>query len=104
MIFRRFRKFLKPRLKRYPIAFRLYEATSWAFTRSHIASEAKRFFSRMGNILLPMWFGPRYKLARRYAVEGELEKAIDIADDIMARKPNLSDFRLYWIGGIYWLQ
>jgi hypothetical protein len=81
MIFRRLRKFLKPRLKRYPMAFRLYEAISWTFTRSHVALQVKRFFPTMGNIVFPMWLGPRYKLARRYAVEGELDKAMRIADD-----------------------
>jgi putative glycosyltransferase (TIGR04372 family) len=104
MIFRRVRKFLKPRLKRYPRAFRVYAALSWIFTRSHIAIAVKRFFPKMGNSVLPMWVEPRYKLARRYAVEGELDRAISIADDVMTRNPDLSDFRLYWIGGIYWLQ
>ncbi len=104
MIFRRLRKFLKPRLKRYPIAFRMYEVISWTFTRSHVALEVKRFFPRMGNIVFPMWLGPRYKLARRYAVEGELDKAMRIADDVLARKPDLCESRLYWIGSILWLQ
>jgi len=102
MIFRRLRKFLKPRLKHYPIAFRLYEAISWTFTRSHFVLEAKRFFLKMANIVCPMWIGPRYKLARRYAAEGELDKAMAIADDILARKPDFNDYR--WIGSIYWLR
>jgi len=102
MIFRRLRKSLKARLKRYPIAFRLYEAISRTFTRSHIAVEVKRFFPKMANIVFPVWIGPRYKLARRYAEEGELDKAMAIADDILARKPDFDDFR--WIGSIYWLR
>jgi putative glycosyltransferase (TIGR04372 family) len=104
MVFRPLRRFLKPRLKRYPAAFRVYDAMSWAFTRSHAAVEVKRFFPRVGNTIFPMWLGPRYKLARRYAVEGKLDKARAIADDILTRKPDFNDFRIYWIGGIYWLQ
>src|SRR5262249_47890130 len=102
MIFRRLRKFLKPRLEKYPRAFHVYQSISWSLTRSRAASRLKRVLPWMGNIVLPAWIGPRYKLARRYAEEGELDKAMTIADDILVRKPDFEEFR--WIGSIYWLR
>ncbi len=86
MIFRKLRKFLKPRLKRYPAAFRLYEAISWAFTRS--AFSPKHFFPTLAAIIFPMWIAPRCRLARHYVGEGKLDKALAIAEDVRARRPD----------------
>jgi putative glycosyltransferase (TIGR04372 family) len=85
MIFRKLRKFLKPKLKRHPIAFRLYEAISWALTRSTFGP--KHFFPTIVAILFPMWIAPRARLALHYVGEGKFDKAISIADDVLARKP-----------------
>jgi putative glycosyltransferase (TIGR04372 family) len=104
MIFRRLRRFLKARLKRYPAAFRVYDAISWTFTRSPFGRTAKRFFPHISNIIFPMWAAPRLRLARDLAVDGKVEKAIAIADDVLARKPDLYDFRFNYIASIYWLQ
>jgi putative glycosyltransferase (TIGR04372 family) len=86
MFFRKLRKFLKPRLRRYPAAFRLYEAISRAFTRS--AFSPKHFFPTMAAIFFPKWIAPRARLALHYVGEGKLDKAIAIADDVWARKPD----------------
>jgi putative glycosyltransferase (TIGR04372 family) len=111
MIFRKLRKFLKPTLKRYPIAFHSYEAISWALTRSVFGP--KHFFARIVATVFPMWRAPRVRLAQYYFDEGKLDKAIAIADEVLARKPDLYDvlarkpdveFRLYWIGSMLWLQ
>jgi len=77
MIFRKLRKFLKPRLKRYPAAFQLYEAISWAF-----ASPAL------------------------YVSEGKLDKAVAIAEDVWARKPDayLDDDTFKWLAVAYGLE
>ena len=86
MIFRKLRKFLKPRLKRYPAAFHLYEAISWAFTRS--AFSPKHFFPTLVAIAFPMWIAPRCRLARHYVGEGKLDNALAIAEDVRARRPD----------------
>jgi putative glycosyltransferase (TIGR04372 family) len=86
MVFRKLRKFLKPRLKRYPAAFRLYEAISWALTRS--AFSPKHFFPTMAAILFPTLIAPRARLTLHYVGEGKLGRAIAIADDVWARKPD----------------
>jgi putative glycosyltransferase (TIGR04372 family) len=104
MILRRLRKLLKPRLKRYPIAFRLYEAISWTFTRSRFASSTKRFFAKIANVVFPMWIAPRFGLAYNYALAGDVRRAMDIADDVLARQPDLYDSRLYRIASVYTLQ
>src|SRR6266536_632541 len=106
MIFRRLRKFLKPRLNRYPPAFRLYEATSWVFTRSPVALAVKRSVASGIDLAFPMWVAPRCRLAYRYAVEGHVQKAIAIADDVLAREPELylGDDSFHRLGSIYYLQ
>jgi putative glycosyltransferase (TIGR04372 family) len=106
MTFRRLRRFLKPRLKRYPPALRLYEAISWAFTRSWPASAAKRSLARGIDLAFPMWIVPRCRLAYHYAVEGDVQTAIAIADDVLARKPELylDNDSFHRLGSIYYLQ
>ncbi len=106
MIFRRLRKFLKPRLKRYPPALRLYEAISWAFTRSRPASAVKSSLARGIDLVFPMWIAPRGRLAYRYAVEGQVQKAIAIANDVLSRRPELylDDDTIHRLGSIYYLQ
>ncbi len=84
MIFRKIRKFLKPKLKRFPIAFRLYEAISWTLTRSPFGP--KRFFLTAVNVIFPMWIAPRVRLAQHYLGEGKLDEVIAIAEDVLARK------------------
>ncbi len=103
MIFRKLRKFLKPRLKHYPAAFRLYEAISWAFTRS--AFSPKHFLPTIAAIIFPMWIAPRCRLARHYVGEGKLDKAIAIAGDVLARKPEayLDDDTFLWLAVAYHL-
>src|SRR5262249_50299407 len=85
MIFRKLRKFLKPKLKRHPVALRVYEAVSWALTRS--AFSPKHFFPTMIALLFPMWIAPRCRLALHYVGECKFNKAIGIANDVLARKP-----------------
>jgi tetratricopeptide (TPR) repeat protein len=104
MIFRWSRRFLKSKLKKYPRAYRVYETLSWALARSAFGWTARRFFPRVANSVFPMWIGPRLRLARYLAENGKVAEAIDIADDIMARKPDFGDVRLYLVGSIYSLQ
>src|SRR5262249_11485663 len=106
MIFRRLRKFLKPKLKSYPPAIRIYGAISWVFTRSRPALAVKRSFAAAIDLTFPMWTRPRCRLAYRYAVEGNVHKAIAIADDVLARqpKPVLDNDNLLRLASIYWLQ
>ncbi len=106
MVFRQLRRFVKPRLKRYPPALRLYEAISWAFTRSRPALAVKRSLATGIDLAFPMWTAPRCRLAYRYAVEGQVQKAIAIADDVLAREPELAlgDDNLLRLASIYWLQ
>jgi putative glycosyltransferase (TIGR04372 family) len=106
MIFRKLRRFLKPKLKRYPAAFRLYQATSWLFTRSPLALAVKSFVASGIDLAFPMWITPRFRLAYRYAVAGNVQKAIAIADDVLARRPELSfsDDAFHRLVSIYYLQ
>jgi putative glycosyltransferase (TIGR04372 family) len=104
MVFRRLRKSVKPALKHYPALFRLYRAVSWALTRSSFGMAAKRLVPRIANALFPMWIAPRLGLAYYYAGKGEVRKAIAIADDVLARKPDLYDSRFSRIAAVYSLQ
>src|SRR5207249_3000869 len=106
MIFRRLRKFAKPRLKRYPPALRAYETISWAFTRSPPSLAVKRSLATGINFAFPMWTAPRCRLAYRYAIEGNVHRAIAIADDVLARNPEayLGDDSFHRLGSIYYLQ
>ncbi len=104
MVVRRLRKFLKSKLQRYPAAFRFYQAISW-LTRSPIAP--KRFLPKFVDTAFPMWLAPRVRLAYSLItamdyLDGKLDKAVAIADDVLARKPQayLSEevlSRLAWI-------
>jgi putative glycosyltransferase (TIGR04372 family) len=106
MLFRKLRKFLKPKLKRYPHAIGLYDSISWLFTRSVLAKSAKRSLASAIDLAFPMWTAPRCRLAYRYAAEGNVQKAIAIADDVLARIPELylDDDSFHRLGSIYYLQ
>jgi putative glycosyltransferase (TIGR04372 family) len=107
MIFRRLRKFLKPRLARYPAAMRLYEATSWAarIAKGFVPNRAKRFFPKIVDVVFPMWIGPRVRLAQHYFGDGKPDKAIAVAEDVFARTPDLymDEQTLQRIASIYYL-
>jgi putative glycosyltransferase (TIGR04372 family) len=104
MILRRLRKSLKLRLKNYPVLFRLYRGISWALTRSPFGSATKRLVPKIANGLFPMWITPRCGLAYYYAGIGQVQKAVNIADDVLARKPDLYDSRFSRIAAVYSLQ
>jgi putative glycosyltransferase (TIGR04372 family) len=106
MLFRKIRKFLKPKLKHYPHAIRLYESISWLFTRSILAKRVKRSLAQTIDLAFPMLVAPRCRLAYHYAVEGNVQKAIAIADDVLARDPELylGDDSFHRLGSIYYLQ
>jgi putative glycosyltransferase (TIGR04372 family) len=104
MIFKSAHQILKSRLKQYPIAYQAYRRLSWILTRSSLAWKAKRFFPTIANACFPIWIGPRLRLAHYLATNGQVSKAIAIADDIMARNPDYNDVRLYLVGSIYSLQ
>jgi putative glycosyltransferase (TIGR04372 family) len=98
MVFRRFRKSLKPWLNRHPAALGLYERVSW------VARAQKRFFPKLVDTFFPMWIAPRVRLAERYFGRAP-EKAIAIIDDVLARKPDLhrDDQIFHRIASIYFL-
>ena len=104
MVLRRMRKSLKRRLRSHPIASRSYNAISWTFTRSRPAQTVKRSLGRTANALFPMWIEPRCRLAYRYASEGKVEKAVAIADDLLARKIDFFDPTIARLGAVYSLQ
>src|SRR5947209_6189814 len=86
------------------MAMHLRGSSKAAFTRSAFGMAAKRFVPRIANILFPMWIAPRYGLAYYYAGKGEVQKATAIADDVLARKPDLYDSRFSRIAAVYALQ
>jgi putative glycosyltransferase (TIGR04372 family) len=51
-----------------------------------------------------MWIEPRCRLAYRYASEGKVEKAVAIADDLLARKIDFYDPTIARLGAVYSLQ
>ncbi len=106
MIFRWLRRFLKPKLKSYPPALRVYEAISWTFTRSRPALAVKTWLAEAIDFALPMWTRPRCRLAYRYAVDGNVQKAIAIADDVLARQSKLAldNDNFLRLASVYWLQ
>jgi putative glycosyltransferase (TIGR04372 family) len=106
MLFRKIRKLLKPKLKRYPHAIRVYESISWLFTRSVLAKRLKRSLAQAITLAFPMLVASRCRLAYHYAVEGDVQKAIAIADDVLARDPELylGDDSFHRLGSIYYLQ
>ena len=106
MIFRWLRRFLKPKLKSYPPALRLYGAISWIFTRSRAALAVKSSLATAIDFAFPMWTRPRCRLAYRYAVDGNVQKAIAIADDVLARqsKLDLDNDNFLRLASVYWLQ
>jgi putative glycosyltransferase (TIGR04372 family) len=106
MSFRRLRKLLKPKLQRYSSAIRVYNGISWALTRSRPALMIKRRIANGIDFFFPMWITPRCRLAYRYAVEGKVQKALTIADDVLARQPklSLSDDAFHRLVSIYYLQ
>src|SRR5262249_11676884 len=103
IMFRRLRKILKPKLKRYRAAFVIYEVVSWTFTRSRFASWSKRLLSKIANVVFPMWTAPRFGLAYNYALSGDVRRALAVANDVLARQPDLYDSRFYRIASIYTL-
>jgi len=54
----------------------------------------------------PMWTRPRCRLAYRYAVDGNVQKAIAIADDVLARQSKLAldNDNFLRLASVYWLQ
>jgi putative glycosyltransferase (TIGR04372 family) len=51
-----------------------------------------------------MWVEPRCRLAYRYASEGNVDKAVAIADDLLARKLDFYDPTIARLGAVYALQ
>jgi putative glycosyltransferase (TIGR04372 family) len=58
------------------------------------------------NLVFPGWSGPRCWLAHYYAVHGEFRKANAIADDVLARSPDLDDRdrSINYLSAVYALQ
>src|SRR6266496_2341643 len=106
-------KLLTQSLRRYPSVFRVYRGISWTFSRSPVVPVTKRLLARprlwlakAANVACPMWIGPRCWLAHYYAVHGEWRRATTIADDVLARGPDLqvTDRGTHRLSAVYSLQ
>jgi putative glycosyltransferase (TIGR04372 family) len=95
---KKLRKFLKFRLARF-------RSTRGAYERfSAMARESKLLLSRIISRLFPMWIEQQFSLAVRYVKAGDGQKAIAIADEVLARKPDLYDYsKFVGFASIYWL-
>src|SRR5262249_40453224 len=98
---RALRRSLRSCLTRYAAGRALYQATSWAFTRSAIAP--KRLFPTVVNAFFPAWVSPRLRLAGHLLGDGKPEHATAIVDGVLARNPaaDLSDDSLGRLARIY---
>src|SRR5262245_24149146 len=112
-LFRYRTKLLTQWLRRYPAAFRTYRGISWTFSRSPLVPAAKRLLARprvlltnAANLIFPVWSGPRCWLAHYYTVHGAFRKATAIADDVLARSPDLDerDRSTNYLSAVYALQ
>jgi putative glycosyltransferase (TIGR04372 family) len=106
-------KLLTQWLRRYPKVFHIYRGISWTFSRSPLVPAVKRLLARprvslakAANAICPTWIRPRCWLALHYAVHGEFQKATAIADDVLARSPDLNerDRSTNYLSAVYALQ
>jgi hypothetical protein len=106
-------KLLTQWLRRYPSAFDIYRRISWIFSRSPLVPVVKRLLARprvwLGNAangICPIWIGPRCWLVHYYGTHGEFRKATAIADDVLARFPDLDerDRSTNYLSPVYALQ
>src|SRR5206468_12037184 len=88
------RKRLKSRLARYPGTRRIYEGPSSA------AETAKLFLARLTDRFVPTLVGPRIRLTRHYFFAGKLDRAVAIADDVLARQSDRYDV-FHWLAHLY---